>query len=222
MVNQNHITMFWAKSTDPVNTTPGSLVYRNMQSAIVAPMIGVERRERVISELDDIDTLVRTHRARLLRFVAFSVGDEDLAATIVQDCFLKAYTKREQFRGDSSVSTWLTTIAVNLVRDHLRTRKLQFWRKAAKTSIDVMEVASVLPDNVSSPETQLLAREKAAAVIRILETLSVNQRTVFLMRFSEGMELSSIASATGLKLSTVKTHLHRAVHTLRERLEEAR
>ena len=214
--------MFWAKSTHPVNAAPGSLVYRSMQSAIVAPMIGVDRREKVISELDDLETLVRTHRARLLRFVAFSVGDEDLAATIVQDCFLKAYTKREQFRGDSSVSTWLTTIAVNLVRDHLRTRKLQFWRKAAKTSIDVMEVASVLPDNVSSPETQLLAREKAAAVTRILETLSVNQRTVFLMRFSEGMELASIAAATGLKLSTVKTHLHRAVHTLRERLEGAR
>ena len=200
----------------------GSLVYRNMQSAIVAPMVGVDRRERLISELDDIETLVRTHRARLLRFVAFSVGDEDLAATIVQDCFLKAYTKRDQFRGDSSINTWLTTIAVNLIRDHLRTRKLQFWRKAAKTAVDVMEVASVLPDTVSSPETQLLAREKAAAVTRILDTLSVNQRTVFLMRFSEGLELAAIASATGLKLSTVKTHLHRAVHTLRERLEEAR
>ena len=189
---------------------------------MAAPLVGISRRERMISELDDIETLVRTHRARLLRFVAFSVGDEDLAATIVQDCFLKAYTKRDQFRGDSSVSTWLTTIAVNLIRDHLRTRKLQFWRRAAKTYVDVMEVASVLPDAVSSPETQLLAREKAAAVTRILRTLSVNQRTVFLMRFSEGMELAAIASATGLKLSTVKTHLHRAVHTLRERLEEAR
>lgn len=205
-----------------VNTTRASLVYWDMQSAIVAPMIGVDRRESAMSELNDIETLVRTHRARLLRFVSFSVGDEDLAATIVQDCFLKAYTKRDQFRGDSSVSTWLTTIAVNLVRDHLRTRKLQFWRKAAKSSIDVMEVASVLPDHGSSPETQLLAREKAAAVARILETLSLNQRTVFLMRFSDGMDLASIASATGLKLSTVKTHLHRAVHTLRERLEGAR
>ena len=189
-----------------------------MHTAIAADMIGVEPRERVISELDDIDALVRTHRARLLRFVSYSVGDDDLAATIVQDCFLKAYTKREQFRGDSSVSTWLTSIAVNLIRDHLRTRKLQFWRKAAKTSVDVMELAPVLPGKGSSPETQMLAREKAVAVGSAVESLSLNQRTVFLMRFSEEMDLAEIAAATGMTLNTVKTHLYRAVHAVRERV----
>ena len=90
-------------------------------------MLGAEKRERAITELDDIDALVRTHRARLFRFVAFSVGDEDVAASIVQDCFVKAYTGRDKFRGDCSVQTWLTSIALNLVRDHQRTRKLQFW-----------------------------------------------------------------------------------------------
>ena len=190
-----------------------------MHTALAADMIGVERRERVISsELDDIEALVKTHRARLLRFVAFSVGDEDLAATIVQDCFLKAYTKRDQFRGESSVSTWLTSIAVNLVRDHLRARKLQFWRKAAKTSVDVMELAPVLAGKGSSPEAQLLARERATAVASVIESLSLNQRTVFLMRFSEEMELSEIARATGMTLNTVKTHLHRAVRAVRERV----
>lgn len=193
-----------------------------MHTAIATDMIGFEGRERVISELDDIDALVRTHRARLLRYVSFSVGDEDLAATIVQDCFLKAYTKRDQFRGDSSVSTWLTSIAMNLIRDHLRTRKLQFWRKAAKTSVDVMELAPVLPGRGSSPEAQILAREKAAAVGTALESLSLNQRTVFLMRFSEEMELAEIAKATGMTLNTVKTHLHRAVRAVRERVGEAR
>ncbi|MGI4828689.1 MAG: RNA polymerase sigma factor, partial [Janthinobacterium lividum] len=159
-----------------------------MQTAIIASMIGVEERERPMSELDDIDSLVRTHRARLLRFVTFSVRDADVAATIVQDCFLRAYTKREQFRGESSVASWLTSIAINLVRDHQRVRKLQFWRNAAKTSVDVMEMAPVLPGKERSAEVQLLAREKAAAVGEVIKTLSLNQRTVFLMRFSEEME----------------------------------
>ncbi|MGI4829952.1 MAG: RNA polymerase sigma factor, partial [Janthinobacterium lividum] len=142
----------------------------------------------------------------------------DVAATIVQDCFLRAYTKREQFRGESSVASWLTSIAINLVRDHQRVRKLQFWRNAAKTSVDVMEMAPVLPGNERSAEVQLLAREKAAAVGEVIKTLSLNQRTVFLMRFSEEMELAEIAKATGMPINTVKTHLHRALKAVRERV----
>lgn len=193
-----------------------------MHTLTATEMIRAERRERTISELDDIDALVRTHRARLLRFVTFSVGDEDLAASIVQDCFLRAYTKREQFRGDSSVSTWLTTIALNLVRDHQRARKFQFWRKAERSSVDVMEMASVLSARETSPEGQLLAQEKAAAVAKVVASLSENQRTVFLLRFSEEMDLHTIAEMTGMKISTVKTHLHRAVRAVRERVGEAR
>ncbi|HLI77344.1 MAG TPA: sigma factor, partial [Acidobacteriaceae bacterium] len=124
----------------------------HMQTAIASNLLGLGKRERALSELDDIELLVRTHRARLLRFVTFSVGDDDVAASIVQDCFLKAWSNRANFRGESSVSTWLTSIAVNLIRDHQRTRKVQFWRKAAKTATDVMEVASILPGHDISPE----------------------------------------------------------------------
>ena len=202
--------------------SPESRVYCGMQTAIALDMLGAEKRERVITELDDIDALVRTHRARLLRFVIFSVGDEDVAASIVQDCFVKAYNGRDKFRGDSSVGTWLTSIALNLVRDYQRTRKLQFWRKAAKTATDVMEMASILPGKESSPERQLLAREKAMAVAGVVETLSANQRAVFLMRFSEEMELAEIAQAMSMPVNTVKTHLHRAVRAVRERVGEGR
>ena len=192
-----------------------------MQTAMAAEVLRLAKRERALSELDDIDALVQTHRARLLRFVTFSVGDEDVAASIVQDCFLKAYTGRESFRGDCSVHTWLTSIALNLVRDYQRTRKMQFWRKAAKTATDVMEVASVLPAKGSSPETQLLAREKAAAVGDVIQSLSPNQRAVFLMRFSEEMELADIAKVMKMPVNTVKTHLHRAVRVVREKVGEA-
>ena len=94
---------------------------------------------RAISELDDIDLLVKTYRARLLRFVTFSTGDPDLAETITQDCLLKAYNARDRFRGDCSISTWLTSIAVNLIRDQQRLQKFRFWRQARATAIDVTE-----------------------------------------------------------------------------------
>lgn len=189
-----------------------------MQMAIATDILRLETRERAIGELDDIDSLVRTHRARLLRFVTFSLGDEDLAASIVQDCFVKAWTNRHNFRGDCSVQTWLHSIALNLVRDYQRTQKFRFWKQARKTATDVTEIAGMLPSRASSPEAQLLARERAREVAQLLQTLSLNQRTAFVLRFQEEMELNEIATAMGMPVNTVKTHLHRALRTVRGRM----
>jgi RNA polymerase sigma-70 factor (ECF subfamily) len=176
---------------------------------------------RVATELDDIDALVRNYRPRLLRFVAFSIGDADLAESITQDCFLKAWKGRENFRGDCSVSTWLTSIALNLVRDQQRLQKFRFWRQARATAIDVTDAASFLPSNESSPESRVLVREKAAQVQSALESLSPNQRTIFLMRFTEEMDLAEIAATMRMPINTVKTHLHRALKSVRAQVAEA-
>jgi RNA polymerase sigma-70 factor (ECF subfamily) len=136
----------------------------------------------------------------------------------VQDALLKAYNGRDAFRGDCSVYTWLAHIATNLMRDHQRTRKFQFWRRLQKTAPDLSEVSGLLPSRESSPESQFLARERARQVSVALDTLSTNQRTIFLMRFIDEMELDEICQATGMHNSTVKTHLHRAVKAVRLKL----
>ena len=194
-----------------------------MQLALDATMSQVvPATGRIASELEDIDALVRTYRARLLRFVAFSIGDADLAESITQDCFLKAYNGRESFRGDCSVNTWLTSIAMNLIRDQQRLQKFRFWRQARATAIDITDAASFLPSHETSPETRILAKEKAREVQAALEHLSPNQRTVFLMRFIEEMDLGEIAAATRMPINTVKTHLHRALKSVRAQVGGAR
>ena len=192
-----------------------------MDLALDASIAHLPATERTASELDDMETLVRTYRPRLLRFVAFSVGDADLAESITQDCFLKAYNARDRFRGDCSVSTWLTSIAVNLIRDHQRLQKFRFWRQARATAIDITEAANFLPSHESSPESRLLVKEKAAQVYASLQNLSPNQRTVFLMRFAEELELSEIATITNIPVNTVKTHLHRALKSVRTQVRAA-
>jgi RNA polymerase sigma-70 factor (ECF subfamily) len=192
-----------------------------MQLALDASIANVQPAERTASELDDLDTLVRTYRPRLLRFVAFSLGDADLAESITQDCFLKAYNARDRFRGDCSISTWLTSIAVNLIRDQQRLQKFRFWRQARATAIDVTDAANFLPSHESSPESRLLVKEKASQVYAALQNLSPNQRTVFLMRFAEDLELSEIAAITKIPVNTVKTHLHRALKSVRTQVRGA-
>jgi RNA polymerase sigma-70 factor (ECF subfamily) len=191
-----------------------------MHAAHASTVLRFAGKERAATELDDIDQLVYRYGARLLRFVAFSIGDQDLAQSIVQDCFMKAYNARENFRGDCSVQTWLNRIALNMILDHQRTQKFRFWRSFRKTAVDITEIASILPSEASTPEKDLLRQERAAQVAKALESLSFNQRTIFLMHFQEGMTMPEISSAIDMSVNTVKTHLHRAVKAVRAKIGE--
>jgi RNA polymerase sigma-70 factor, ECF subfamily len=179
------------------------------ETAVTAPaMLG----------LDDIEGVMRLYRARILRYAMFAVRDRDAAETITQDCFLKAYRARESFRGDCSLSTWLMQIAVNLVRDYARSKQFQFWKRAQTSAVDVAEVTEFLPHPGSSAESGLLAREHLKAVWAAVDKLSKMQREVFLLRFVEEMELREIAGLMRMKESTVKSHLYRALNSVRTRV----
>jgi RNA polymerase sigma-70 factor, ECF subfamily len=191
-----------------------------MRAASVSNVIPFVGQEREASELDEIEQLVQRYRARLLRFVAFSTGDQDLAESIVQDCFMKAYNARASFRGECSAYTWLNRIAVNLIRDNQRTQKFRFWKSFRKSALDISEMASRLPGGSGTPEKSLLIREQVAQVAEALKALSFNQRTVFLMRFQEGMGIREISLATDISVNTVKTHLYRAIKTVRGKIGE--
>jgi RNA polymerase sigma-70 factor (ECF subfamily) len=84
--------------------------------------------------------------------------------------------------------------------------------------VDADEASEWLPAGESSPEQQLLAREQVATMWRAVEELSGRQKTVFLLRYVEEMEIAEIAGATGLSDGTVKAHLSRAVSRMRAKL----
>jgi RNA polymerase sigma-70 factor (ECF subfamily) len=174
--------------------------------------------ESAAEELDDFDAVVRLHWPAVFRFALASLRDRDAAQTLTQDCFVKAWRGRGAFRGESTVKTWIVRIAVNLVRDHARNRRLQFWKRTTARARDIQEAGERIPDERMSAETRVLRDEQIRAVWEISGTLPERQRTVFLLRFVEDMDLLEISSALGLKEGTVKTHLFRAVQSVRERL----
>ena len=180
-------------------------------------LMALSSEEQRTSELDDVETLMRLYKAKVLRFVAFSLQDRDAAESITHDCLLKAHATRAQFRGDCSVSTWLMRIAFNLVRDHIKSLKFRFWKTVVASAVDVEDLSQYVPSGASSPEAQLLAREKVQMIQVALKKISARQRSVFVMRFVEEMELGEIAEATGMPVSTVKTHLYRAVAEIRSK-----
>ena len=114
--------------------------------------------------------------------------------------------------------TWLMRIVVNLVRDH------------SKPAVPVLEKAETIQnedigdwaDRTISPEERAAVNEQVEAVWEATKTLSERQRTVFLLRFVEDLDVGEIAAATGLTENAVNVHLFRAVRGIRKRLGKSK
>jgi RNA polymerase sigma-70 factor (ECF subfamily) len=170
------------------------------------------------AELENFDEVVSLYWRCVHRFILASIRDADAAHSLTQDCFLRAYSARESFRGQANVKTWLLHIAVNLVRDFSRNRRLQFWKRLNAAAANPGDVDDHLPDAAVSPEDQALLKEQVQIIWQASQTLSGRQRTVFLLRFVEDMDILEIAAATRMKEGTVKIHLFRALQAVRKRL----
>lgn len=170
----------------------------------------------------EFDQIVRLHQQKIYRVLLVLLRDPDAADTLTQECFLRAYKNWANFRGKSSLQTWLLSIAVNLARDHRKNRRLTFWRglKRDGGSGEVEAALKKTQEPYASPERTLLAREELSTVWTAVDHLPPKQRTIFLLRFAEEMSLEEISEAMKLGVGTVKSHLFRALRTVRKRLRE--
>ncbi len=182
-----------------------------MQPTVTSSLIAMQIQDRT-AEIVDFDAVIQRYWPRVFRFVLASVRDHDVAQTLSQDCFFKAYQSRARFRGEASLQTWLMQIAVNLVRDRARGAQFKFWKRTPTIPVE----DSPLPTGAINPEETVLVKERVAAVWDAAALLPERQRTVFLLRFVEDMELLEIAAVTGLKEGSVKVHLFRALRRVRE------
>jgi len=166
----------------------------------------------------DFAEVATRYRPQIFRFLLASLRDPDAAETLTQDCLLKAHRNWASFRGESSVMTWLLRIAINLQKDHWRSRRMQFWKLTSNNAVDAEDASHWLPSGESSPEQQALAKDQVRVVWKVVKGLSERQRTVFMLRHVEEMEIHEIAKTIGLSEGTVKAHLSRAMVRVRAEL----
>jgi RNA polymerase sigma-70 factor (ECF subfamily) len=143
---------------------------------------------------------------RLLGWREGSDGED-----IVQDVFLAAFENRGRFRGDASLSTWLTAITINRCRSRQRRWKL-WWRWYAKQ--ERVEPAAPAPP----PGQGLDAVEQAAAVRAAVQRLTPRDREVVVLRYFEGLTSPEIATLTRQSKNAIEVRLHRARAKLAETL----
>jgi RNA polymerase sigma-70 factor (ECF subfamily) len=108
-------------------------------------------------------------------------------------------------------------IAVNLIRDYSRSRRLQFWKRT-RDAQPIEELGAKAAGREPSAEKRVLLTEQVQAIWNAASALPEKQRTVFLLGFVEDMDLLEIAAVTGMKEGTVKTHLFRSLRSVRERI----
>ena len=185
------------------------------------PVSGAQPLTRDRAVLADADALERSQRARVFRFLFFSLREREAAEELTQDVLLAAWRGRAGFRGESSLETWVMRIAINTLRNHTRTERFKFWRRVEK--VEIGELLTPPPDPARSAEETLLAAEQLKTVWLAATRLTEKQRSVFLLHFVEEMDAREIANATGMAVATVKTHLYRAIDAVRAAVrEEAR
>jgi RNA polymerase sigma-70 factor (ECF subfamily) len=148
--------------------------------------------------------------------IAKMLGDPVEAQDLAQLVFLRVWKSARRYRPTAKFTTWLFTVARNLVFNETRRRG----RKREVSIEEREEVGAVHPDHhpSSRPDQELLDGELRAAVDAALGVLPENQRLAVVLRRYENMPYEEIAAVLGTSVPSVKSLLFRARETLRQQL----
>jgi RNA polymerase sigma-70 factor (ECF subfamily) len=168
------------------------------------------------------ELLVLKHRRRVERLIGRMVRDADLVEELAQETFIKAWRALPQFRGDAQFYTWLYRIAVNTAKKALVALKrdpvLPEHALQLDTDADETSARQPEPTTTETPETELAARELAAAVNAAMEALPEDLRQAVTLREIEGLSYEEIAAAMDCPIGTVRSRIFRAREAISARI----
>jgi RNA polymerase sigma-70 factor (ECF subfamily) len=174
--------------------------------------------ERVqAGDRDALGTLIERHQAQIFRFGMKMCRNREDAEDVVQDTLLAAARTIHGFRGASSVSTWLYSIARSFCIKKRRRSKFAPEHHESLES-DGARDAQALADPGRTPEEHAQAAQLEAALSEAIGGLEEKYRETLVLRDVEGLTAPQVAEITGLSVAAVKSRLHRARATLRDRL----
>jgi RNA polymerase sigma-70 factor, ECF subfamily len=155
---------------------------------------------------DAFAELVETHEAMVYSIAWHFFGDRSKAEEVAQDVFLQLYRSLQTLESDSHVLFWLRQVTTRRCIDVARRTKLK-----AVSLDDAAEVSSI--ERPADPLRDRLLR-------RMVQELPDMQRAVVMLRYQEDLDPSEICRIVNLPVNTVKSHLHRALASLRKKLEK--
>ena len=167
--------------------------------------------------------IMRQNNQRLFRVARAIVPDDTEAEDIVQESYLRAFAALGSFRGESSLLTWLTRIAINEARGRLRRHRPTVDLDAIDAAQEAAGLVVAFPNGqpMENPEAALARVQIRLLIEQAIDTLPEAFRLVFILRDVQDCSVQETAELLGIKEETVKTRHHRARRQLRAALDES-
>ncbi|MCU0789248.1 MAG: sigma-70 family RNA polymerase sigma factor [Verrucomicrobia bacterium] len=173
-------------------------------------------------DLMAFEELVARHRDRIYARAFSVVRNEEEAIDLSQEAWVKGWQRLKQFHGDSSFSTWMTRIVINLCLDQLRRRKRQQTDSLDALNDESGGVERYMPPVTINPTARLERAEIRKRIDAAMEELSDAHRTVLVLHEFEQMEYKEIAKTMGCSIGTVMSRLFYARRRLAALLADLR
>jgi len=172
-------------------------------------------RRALAGEQEAYDLLYRTYYSRVYGMVVRRADDRNTVDDLVQVTFTRAFLSLKSFKGKAAFSTWLTQIALNVCRSHLRT---QITRKAWLVQTDDPELIPTAireMKSVDDPEREMVLKERTELVRKSIKGLPERYQKAMWMRYVKDWSYEEITQALQVPIGTVKTWLCRARRQLK-------
>ena len=180
-----------------------------MMNRLVQKLLKKDRdSERVIFEM---------FYQRVYYTAYYIVQDRELAQDIVQETFLKAFQNMHTVKDGEKLGAWLAAIATRTAIDYLR--KIKKWNDVATEDHIIDEHLSKLEDYHSTVETIVEKKFLKNILLQEIDELKPEHKQVLILAYLHDMRYEEIAEALDIKVTMVKTRIHRAKLKLREALE---
>jgi RNA polymerase sigma-70 factor, ECF subfamily len=194
------------------------------QAPRIAPA-ATEDADLVRRAVDRDETAVRSimqaNNRRLYRLARGILRNDSEAEDVVQETYVRAFTHLGDFRGDSSLATWLSRIAMNEALGRLRRQRPGVeWSSLPEGALEAQIIQFPHSGTSEDPEKSMAQRQIQHVVEHAIDELPDPFRMVFITRVIEGMNVEETAEILGLKPETVKTRLHRARTMVRDNVEK--
>jgi RNA polymerase sigma-70 factor, ECF subfamily len=168
-------------------------------------------RACIEGQRDGFDVIVQRHRKQVYQLCYRFVGNHEDASDLAQDVFVRAFRGLKSFKGQSSLSTWLYRIGVNLCLNHVGAKKL---------SVEPIEKHQPIDTSSESPSERVMRGERAARVRAAIAKLPAKQRAALVLRMYHDLPHQQIAEILRTSVGAVKANFFHALGNLRKLLGE--
>lgn len=177
--------------------------------------------KRILSgEKELYEILVRRNNQKLYRVIRSYLNDEAEIEDIMQNSYIKGFTKLYQFKLEASFSTWLIRIAINEALARLKEKGRLYHVKVQDEHFQQNSILEIPDNRQLNPQEKMIHKEAKQVLERAIDHLEPKYKIVYMMKVVEGMSSKEVATALDLTEANVKVRFHRSKEMLKNTLFE--